>query len=156
MTTPNIQMTPEVAAIVFAVNNRSGIPANTVAINARTSSRHEVPQDAVAVPTVTQSSEPLFTLNGSVLRSTTADLSGLRLGVSVSYQHGVAVKWTLVIRKNGVRCCELDYSSEVLCEVECDDIRQYINVAIERGITLMYVCNSKVIRNFNMITGAEL
>jgi hypothetical protein len=152
-----IQLSPEGAELVQAIAKKAGLPQGTVAAGARVVSRHELERDGVSLTSMEHPAGPTFSLNGGLLRPVLgASHHDLRLGISVAYQNGVASRWTIVMRRDGVRLCELDYDDEEACEREKDLIRAALDYAKCSDNSFSISTRSSGIRNFNAANGQEL
>jgi hypothetical protein len=155
--TNQIQLTPEGLSLVQTIAKRAGLPDGTIAANARVVSRHELEGDGVSLISMAHPAGPIFAIDGETLRPVSgAVLHDLRLGVSVMYQNGVAARWTIVMRRDGIRLCELDYADEVSCETERDDLSRLINARLKSDETFEIPTRAIDIRNYNPTNGQEL
>jgi len=155
--TNSVQLSPEGAALVNAVAKRAGLPAGTLAANARVSSRHEL-SDRERQEKPTEPAGPLFLIDNGVLNQAPgASFEGLRIGMSVLYSNGVASKWTMVIRRDGLRLCEIDYADEETCEIEMASARQMMGAQMITDIwSFSFPTHAVAIRNFDPSNGQEI
>lgn len=155
-----VQLSPEGVALVNAISKRAGLPERTIAANARVVGRHELEsREGASMKADANPGGPLFVIAyGCVRPATGASLADLRLGVSVLYQNGAAARWTIVIRRGGVRLCEIDYDDEGRCEAEQAALRMQIDhmLMLITDTTFEIKTQATAIRNFNSVNGAEL
>jgi len=156
--TNQVQLSQESANLVNAIAKRAGLPEGTIAANVRVVSRHEIEdRDGVSLNPVTHPEGPVLLIsNGRIVPAPSASLQGLRLGMSVHYQNGVADRWTFVARRAGVRLCEIDYAGESRCEYELEALRVCIDSFLVSDVLFSFPTQATEIRNFNPVNGSEL
>jgi hypothetical protein len=155
--TNQIQLSPEGAALAQELAKKTGMPGNAVAVNARVVGRHELESLDGAVKSKAYPSGPVFEIANGVLQPWPgASMMGLRLGMSVHYSNGAASRWTIVMRREGSRVCEIDYADEETCETEMAALRVCIDSFLVSDVLFSFHTQAIGIRNFNPFNGGEI
>jgi hypothetical protein len=86
------------------------------------------------------------------------NLVGVRLGIlcPIEYDAGINGQWSIVVRRDGDRLCQIDYDDELVCEEELRQIRKGIDDWLTGGVPFEMPTKALSITNFNPANGQEL
>jgi hypothetical protein len=85
------------------------------------------------------------------------DLVGVRLGMAITVSDaGVISLWSIVVRRNGEKLCQIDYDDELICETELETLRKEIDAWLTGGYPFEMFTKAVKITNFNPATGREI
>jgi hypothetical protein len=153
--TNKIDLSPEGAAIANAIAKSLGVADGQIVPHART-------RDRVAfLPhgSAPKGAQPALAIDASgLLYPTQLDtLVGVRLGLAIAVNDaGLIYQWSIVVRRDGERLCQIDYNDELICEAELETLRVEIDAWLTGGWPFEMFTKAIKITNFNPSTGGVL
>jgi len=155
--TNKIDLSPEGAIIANAVAKSLGVAEGQITPSARV---RDSSQTVAFLPhgSAPRGAQPILTIGADrVLYPTQLDtLVGVRLGMLIAVNDEGLTKASIVVRRNGERLCQIDYSDELACEEELETLRAEIDSWLTGGYPFEMFTKATKITNFNPSTGGAL